>query len=134
MTNDEDINELIEELKQVHIEQHQLNLKQQRLIKSIEEKLSNKQQSDTEPPFPLTAKNVTYTKEAEKLFSQRFPIDSKVRITNRINNLFGRPINDKDRTGRVTRTDISTNRVYIRTDNGNKTWRAPKHVVVESRP
>jgi putative ribosome biogenesis GTPase RsgA len=54
----------------------------------------------------------------------------RVRINNTIKAPFGRLANSRDRTATVlhTRTTNNQTKVFIRTDNGAKTWRLEKNL------
>ncbi len=131
MTDRDDIDSLLQRLRE-------LQLEQQTVIDAIEERLIEQQakvrknkDDNNHNPFPLTAKNYVHSTQAHREFDRRFPVGARIRITNKINNRFGRPTNDKDRTGTVVSTDLTTDRVYIITDNGHRTFRVSKNVVVE---
>jgi hypothetical protein len=60
--------------------------------------------------------------------SHRFRIGDRVRITNEVRSPIGRQANEGDRTGTVTK--IMRKRVFVRTDNGWGTNRAPSNLQV----
>jgi hypothetical protein len=55
---------------------------------------------------------------------------NRVRINNTIKAPFGRLANSRDRTATVVHTRTSNNqtKVFIRTDNGDKTWQLEKNL------
>jgi hypothetical protein len=56
----------------------------------------------------------------------RYYIGDRVRITNPMRGLIGRPVTDRDRVGTVTK--ITRKRVFLQTDNGVNTNRAPENL------
>ena len=52
----------------------------------------------------------------------------RVRIKNRISQITGREIEERDRLATVTRVNVGLRRIYITTDSGIETWRAPKNL------
>ena len=109
------ITEIIEELRSLHIRESQL-LSKLAQINEFNEK--NKKTSKTEPH--------TYQK------------GDRVRITNRINKFVGKRIVKKDKVGTVTRTSHHSekgHKVFLTTDNGLKTWRHSKNItLIDEQP
>ena len=56
----------------------------------------------------------------------RYYIGDRVQITNPTRGLIGRPVTDRDRVGTVTK--ITRKRVFLQTDNGVNTNRAPENL------
>ncbi len=56
----------------------------------------------------------------------RYYIGDRVRITNPMRGLIGRPVTDQDWVGTVTK--ITRKRVFLQTDNGVNTNRVPKNL------
>lgn len=56
----------------------------------------------------------------------RYYIGDRVRIVNPTRGLIGRPVTDRDRIGTVTK--ITRKRVFLQTDNGVNTNRAPENL------
>jgi hypothetical protein len=56
----------------------------------------------------------------------RYYIGDRIRITNPMRGLIGRPVTDQDQVGTVTK--ITRKRVFLQTDNGINTNRAPENL------
>jgi hypothetical protein len=56
----------------------------------------------------------------------RYYIGDRVRITNPMHGLIGRPVTNRDQVGTVTK--ITRKRVFLQTDNGVNTNRAPENL------
>ena len=56
----------------------------------------------------------------------RYRIGDRVRITNQSRGLIGRAVTERDRVGTVTK--ITRKRVFLQTDNGANTNRAPENL------
>ena len=52
----------------------------------------------------------------------------RVRIKNKISQVTGREVEERDRLATVTRVNVGRRRIYITTDSGIETWRAPKNL------
>lgn len=55
-----------------------------------------------------------------------YRIGDRVRVTNQSRGILGRQVTDRDRVGTVTK--ITKKRVFLRTDNGTSTNRAPENL------
>ena len=102
-TKDLSVNELIEKLKQIHIQE--TNILEQIEIAIEAERL---QGSDTQ--------------------ESHFAVKDRVIITNHVRAPKGEFITPSNRHRKVTRVVRETNQVYFTTNNGTKTWRLAKNL------
>jgi hypothetical protein len=122
MTND-DIKELIAELKE-------LRLRELRVLDSIERTLQQNDNTNNINPN-IVSGYVNPTVNAVAVPDQArgtnvYKEGDRVVITNSITRPLNRAMNRGDRTAVVTH--IVGNRIYIRTSNNTKTWRAPQNL------
>lgn len=126
----EEVDSLIEKLAQLHLQQTALRKQEQdilqKLLSARGKDLSNFSQDHTGRRVPTpTANHVHPT--VHRIHQEGYRIGDRVRITNRIDTNFGRPHNERDRTGVVTK--ITAKRVFLRTDNNNVTSRSPNNLI-----
>lgn len=125
----EDIDSLIEQLARLHLQQAILRREEEDILRKL---LLARGKDFTE----RQADRTTSTTEVDNIPQPRihqvrrdgYRVGDRVRITNRIDTSFGRPHNEKDRTGIVTK--ITAKRVFLRTDNNNITSRSPNNLIL----
>ena len=114
-----DLNELINQLDQLHLERQEINQREQQLLRDLRQ--AQRAQAPNAPP-PPPANNPRNP--------PLYRVGDLVYITNRLGpaQVFGRRINGGDRGGTVTRFTPNNNRVYLTTFNGYETWRQVRNV------
>jgi hypothetical protein len=126
MSSKDDVTELLQKLQR-------LQLQQQDIINKIHEIYHNEeQQRQQHIDQPSLEEIPIKDAPAPTLSSPKRNIKKgdRVRIINKICNPLGKRLDSKDKTGTVTGVDLPANRVYIKTDNGTKTWRLLKNIEI----
>ena len=135
----EETTTLINQFKELHLQAKDIHKKQQEIINRLEAThQASVQQQPTLIPVReerlspiVTVPQVSprATTLSEELRIDQYKKGDRVRIINKVRKPAGRgQVETKDRTGKVIGRDLITERVYILTDNGTKTWRLPKNI------
>ena len=109
------LDRLLEQLQQLHLEQG-------RVLQALESIIEDTAHTAVAVNVVPTVQDEAHTTDAAT-----FQVGQQVYITNRITHIVTRRVTEADRTATVTHF-TSTGRVGIRTRNGFKTNRHPKHL------
>lgn len=71
------------------------------------------------------------TSESDTTSTREFRVGDRVRIVNAVRGPIGRPVNEGDRVGTVTK--VTRKRVFLLTGNGGTTNRAPTNLRIINR-
>ena len=135
------IDALSRQLQNLRIRQQQLAAEQERLVQEILNELTEagpniatatKEVPDLQPQEPLPEDNDQQRRvipPPTPHISGSIRLGSQVYITNRITHVpLFRRATIRDRAAIVTTIDRHTDRIYIRTYNGHKTWRIARNL------